>query len=192
MKLKEAPWKESYNKPRHTDIIKKQTHHFTNKGPYSQNYGFSSSHVQMWELNHKEGWAQKNWYFWTVVLENSWVPWTASSNQSILKEINSEYSLEGLMLKLQYFGHLMRRANSLKKTLLLRKIEGSRSRGQQRMRCLDVITNSVLMNWTNSGRQWRMVKPGVLQSMGSQRVRHDLVTEQQQQQYFKSNQKNRW
>ena len=192
MKLKEAPWKESYNKPRHTDIIKKQTHHFTNKGPYSQNYGFSSSHVQMWELNHKEGWAQKNWYFWTVVLENSWVPWTASSNQSILKEINSEYSLEGLMLKLQYFGHLMRRANSLKKTLLLRKIEGSRSRGQQRMRCLDVITNSVLMNWTNSGRQWRMGKPGVLQSMGSQRVRHDLVTEQQQQQYFKSNQKNRW
>ena len=131
MKLKEAPWKESYNKPRHTDIIKKQTHHFTNKGPYSQNYGFSSSHVQMWELNHKDGWAQKNWYFWTVVLENSWVPWTASSNQSILKEINSEYSLEGLMLKLQHFGLLMQRAYSLEKSLKLGKIEGRR-RKQQR------------------------------------------------------------
>ena len=67
------------------------------------------------------------------------------SNQSILKEINAEYLLEGLMLKLQYFGHLMRRANSLEKTLMLGKIEGKRRRGQQRMRWLDSITNSVHM-----------------------------------------------
>ena len=75
------------------------------------------------------------------------VPWTVRrSNQSILKEINAEYLLEGLMLKLQYFGHLMRRANSLEKTLMLGKIEGKRRRGQQRMRWLDSITNSMEVN----------------------------------------------
>ena len=74
------------------------------------------------------------------------VPWTARSNQSILKEINPEYSLEGLMLKLQYFDHLMRRTDSLEKTLMLRKIEGRRRRGQQRMRWLDGITDSVDMS----------------------------------------------
>ena len=76
------------------------------------------------------------------------VPWTARrSNQSILKEISPEYALEGLMLKLklQYFGHLMRRAESLEKTLMLGKIEGGRRRGQQRMRWLDGITNSMDM-----------------------------------------------
>ena len=71
------------------------------------------------------------------------VPWTTRSNQSILKEINPEYSLEGLMLKLQYFGHLMRRADSLEKTLMLGKIESRRRRGQQRMRGLDVIPDSM-------------------------------------------------
>ena len=75
------------------------------------------------------------------------VPWTARrSNQSILKEINPEYSLEGLLLKLQYFGHLIRRANSLEKTLMLGKIEGKRRRGRQRMRWLDGITNSMDMS----------------------------------------------
>ena len=73
------------------------------------------------------------------------IPWTARSNQSILKEINIEYSLEGLMqkLKLKYFGHLMQRANSLEKTLMLGKIEGKRRRGRQRMRLLDDITDSM-------------------------------------------------
>ena len=75
------------------------------------------------------------------------VPWTVrKSNQSILKEINPEYSLEGLMLKLQYFGHLKQKANSLEKTLMLRKIEGRRRRGRQRMRWLDAITNSMDMS----------------------------------------------
>ena len=77
------------------------------------------------------------------------VPWTARrSNQSILKEINPEYSLEGLMLKLklQYFGHLMQRANSLEKTLMLGKIEGKKRRGQQRIRWLDSITDSIDIN----------------------------------------------
>ena len=100
----------------------------------------------MWELDCEESWAaSKNWCFWTVVLEKILeVPWTARrSNQSILKEISPECSLEGLMLKLklQYFGHLMQRTDSLEKTLMLGKIEGRRRRGQQRMRWLDGITD---------------------------------------------------
>ena len=104
----------------------------------------------MWELNYKEGWVLKNWCFWNVVLEkNLRVPWTVRrSNQSILKEISPEYSLGGLMLKLrlQYFGYLMRRTVSLEKTLMLGKIEGRRRRGQQRMRWLDGITDSMDMS----------------------------------------------
>ena len=104
----------------------------------------------MWELEHKEGWAPKNWCFRTLVLENFLrLPWTAGrSNQSVLKEINSEHSLAGLMLKLklQYFGHLMQRADSLEKTLMLGKIEGHRKRGQQMMRWLYGITDSIDMS----------------------------------------------
>ena len=108
------------------------------------------------------------------------VPWTARrSNQSILKEISPGRSLEGpmLKLKLQYFGHLMRRANSLEKTLMLGKIEGRRRREWQRMRWLDGITNSMDTSLSNSRSWWWTGKPGVLQSMGSQRVRHDWATE---------------
>ena len=101
----------------------------------------------MWELDYNESWVPKNWCFWTVVLEKTLrVPWTARrSNQSILKEISPEYSLEGLTLKLklQYFGHLMRRTDSLEKTLMLGKIEGRKRRGRQRMRWLDGITGSM-------------------------------------------------
>ena len=106
MKLKDTcSLEKSYDQSR--QHIKKQRHYFTDKGLYSQSYGFSSSCIWMWELDHKESWVPKNWCSWT---EGYWrrllrVPWTArTSNQSILKEINPEYSLEGLMLKLQYFG----------------------------------------------------------------------------------------
>ena len=102
----------------------------------------------MWELDHKESWAPKNWCFWTVVLEKILEsPWTARrSNQSILMDISPECPLEGPMLKLQYSGHLMRRTDSLEKTLILEKTEGGRRRGWQRMRLLDGITNSMDMN----------------------------------------------
>ena len=126
--------------------MKKQRHYFADKGPYSQRYGFSSSHVWMWELDHKEGWGPKNWCFWTVVLEKTLrVPWTARrSNQSVLKEISPEYSWKRLMLKLklQYVGHLMQRADTLEKTLMLGKIEGRKRRGWRRMRWLDGIIDS--------------------------------------------------
>ena len=122
----------------------------------------SSSHVWMWELDYKESWALKNWCFWTVMLEKilespldcketfagvfrmDWL-------KSILKEISPEYSLEGLMqkLKLQYFGHLMQRTDLLEKTLMLGMVEGGR-RGQQMMRWLDGITDSVEWVWVNS------------------------------------------
>ena len=100
----------------------------------------------MWELNCKESWAPKNWCFWTVVLEKTFESsWTARrSNQSILKEISPGCPLEGLMLKLklQYFGHLMWRADSLERTLMLGKIEGRRRRGWHRMRWLDSIDST--------------------------------------------------
>ena len=139
-----ALWKKRYDKTR--QYIKKLTNHFANKGSSSQGYGFSSGHVWMWELDHiKKAECQRidafELWCWRRLLR---VPWTARrSNQSILKEINPGCSLEGLMLKLQYFGHLMWRTDSLEKTLMLGKIEGGRRRGQQRMRWLEGITDSM-------------------------------------------------
>ena len=99
----------------------------------------------MSELDYKESWAPKNWCFWTVVLEKTLESLLTArrSNQSILKEISPEYSMKGLMLKLklQYFGHLMWRTDSVEKTLVLGKIEGGRRRGRQRMRWLDGVTD---------------------------------------------------
>ena len=118
-----TPWKESYDQPR--QHIQKQRHHFVNKGPSSQGYVFSSSYIWMWELNYKKAERRRidafELWYWRRLLR---VPWTARrSNQYILKEISPGCSLEGLMLKLklQYFGHLMQRADSFEKTLIAGK-----------------------------------------------------------------------
>ena len=167
-KLKKfAPLKNTYDKRR--QCIIKQRHYFANRGPYSQSYGFAHSHVQMWELDHKEGWVPRTDALklgcWRRLLR---VPWTAKrSNQSILKEINPEYLLEGLMMKLkvQYFGQLMQRTESLKKTL--------KAGGEGDDKGWDGWMAS-LTRWTwvsaNSASWWWTGRPNVLQSMGPQRV----------------------
>ena len=132
--------------------------HIANKGPYGQNYGFLSSHVQMWELDYKERWAPKR-CFQTVVLEKTLEsPIECKEIKPVNpKETNPEYWLEGLIqkLQLQYSGHLMQRADSLEKTLMQRKIEGRRRRGQQRMRWMDGTIKSVDMSLS---KLWEILK----------------------------------
>ena len=148
-------------------------------------YTSSSSHIWMWELDIQEGWVLKDWCFRTLVLEKLLrVPW---ESQSILKKINPQNSLEGLILKLklQYFGHLMWRADSLEKTLMLGKNEDRRRKWGQRMRWLGAITNSLdvcvseqidikqLQEILKDGEVWCAAVHGIT-------VRHGFVTEQQQ------------
>ena len=140
-----VPYKENYDQPR--QHIKKQGHHFANKGPYRQSYGFSISHVWIWEII-KTTECQRidafELWCWRRLLR---VPWTARrSNPSILKKINLEYWLERLMLKLQYCSYLMRRADSLENTLMLGKTEGRRRRQCLRMRWWDGIIDKMDMS----------------------------------------------
>ena len=136
-------------------LKKKKTCHFASRDPYSQSYLFSSSHVWIYELDHKEGLALKNWYFWTVVLKKTPTESLCCKKIKLVnpKKINPEYSLERQMFKLQQFSHLIWRADSLEKTLMLGKTEDKRRKRRQRMRWLDSITDSVEIVWAKSRRQ---------------------------------------
>ena len=140
-----ASCQESDDKPR--QCVEKQRHYSADKGPFSQGYGLPSGHMQLWQRDRKKAEHQKIDAFelrcWRRLLK---VPWTARRlNKSILRVINPDYSLEGLMLKLklQYFGQLMQRTDSLEKTLTLGKIEGRKRRGLQRMRWF----NEMVVHW---------------------------------------------
>ena len=131
---------------------------------------------ESWTLKKTEHWRSEVFelWCWRRLLR---VPWTARSNRSILKKINPEYSLEGLKVKLQYFGHLVWRADSLEKTPMLGKMAGEGRRGWQRMRWLGGITDWWTGAWASSGSWWRTEEPGVLKPMGLQRVGYDLAAE---------------
>ena len=143
-----APWKKSYDQPR--QLIKKQRHYFANKGPSSQSYGFSSSHVWMWELNYKESWVPKNWCFWTVVLEKTLAsPLDCKEIQLVHPKGSQSWIFIGrtdVEAETPILWPPDAKNPLIGKTLMLGKIEGRRRKGWQRMRWLDGITDLMDMS----------------------------------------------
>ena len=169
-----TPWKKNCEQPRWH--IKKQRHYLADKGPSGQ--GFFMYGCESWTIKKAEHRRIDAFELWCWRLLR--VCWTARrSNQSILKEISPEYSLEGQMLKLklQYSGHLMQRTDSFEKTLMLGKIAGGWEGDDRGWDGWMASQTRWTWIWVSSRSWWWIGKPGVLQSMGLQRVRHDWVTE---------------
>ena len=174
-----APWKKSYDQP--TQHIKKQRHDFANKSLSSQSFGFSSSHVWMWELDYKESWVPKNWCFWTVVLEKileshldckEIKPVHPKGNQPwiIIGRTDAEAETSVVWPPDAKHWHIW-------KTLMLGKIEGRREKDNRGWDGWMASPTGWTWVWASSRSWWWTGRPGLLQSMGSQRVRHDWVTE---------------
>ena len=151
------------------------------KDSYNQRYGFSSSHVRMCELNQKEGWVTNSWCFEATALEKTHgLPLDNKEIKSVNPQGNQSWIFIGITdaeMKLQYFHHLMQRADTLKQTLMLGKMKAGR---EEDSRGWDGWMASVTWVWASSRRWWSTGWPGVLQSVGSERVRQDFVTERQQ------------
>ena len=178
-----ASWQESYDKPR--QCVKKQRHHFADKRLYSQGYGLSSSHVQMWERDDKEGRALKNWYFWTVVVEKT--PESPLESKEI-KPVNLKGNQPWIL-----FGRTDAEAEApilwppdAKNWLIGKDPDAGKhlkAEGEEGDRRWDGWMTSLIhwiWIWANSRRRWGKGKPDMLESMGLRRVRHNLATEQQQ------------
>ena len=178
-KLQQEIIRLSYGKP--GDRIKKQRHHFADKGPHSPRYGFSSSHVEMWELDHKEGWVPKNWCFWIVVLEKTLQsPLDGKEIKPIYSKENQSWIFNGKAwcwswnsntLATWYEEPTHRKRPWCWQRL---RVEEGGSRGWDGWMASSTQCTWV---WANSGRQWRTEEPGTLPSTGLPRVRHDWVNE---------------
>ena len=176
-----APWKKNYDN--HRQCIKKQRHHFADKGPSSQSYGFSSSHVRMWELDHNKGWALKNWCFRTVELEKTL---ESPLNCKESKPVNPEGNQPWIFIERTDAEAEAPILWPPGKTWLIGKDSdsgkdwGQEEKGNRGWDGWMALLTQWTWVWANSGRWWRTGKPGVLQSMWSQRVWQDWATEQLQ------------
>ena len=162
------------------NAFKKQRHYFADKGPHSQSHGFASSTVWMWEFDHKESWALKNWCFHTVMLEKTLESFGHKElKPANPKELIPEYSLEGLMLKLKlrYSGSLMQDPTRWKCQCCWERLS-KRRRGWLRIDDWMISLTQSTWIWANSGRLWKTRNPAVLQFIASESVRQHLATKQ--------------
>ena len=177
MKLKDTfSLEEKYDQSR--EHIKTQRHYFTNKGLSSQSCGFSSSHVWIWELNYKESWEPKNWCFWTVVLKTLKSPLDNKDSQTVHSKGNQSWVF---IVRTDVEAEIPIPWPPDENWLIRKEPDAGRDwsrrrRGRQTMRCLDGVTDPMDVS-LSSGSWWWTGRPGVLQSLGSQRVGHDWATE---------------